>query len=72
MAKYMNQNVAGVTVPNEIIDVLADTPKEDRPKRSLEFMAEIIQKIKPMCQGLHLMPMGWEKHLPTLLDACDL
>ena len=72
MAKYMNQNVAGVTVPDEIIKVLADTPKEDRPQRSLEFMAEIIRKIKPMCQGLHLMPMGWEKHLPSLLDACGL
>ncbi len=30
MAKYMNANVAGVQVPDEIIKRMADTPKEDR------------------------------------------
>ena len=72
MAKYMNEHVAGVTVPDSIIKILSDASKEDRPKRSIELMAEIINKIKPICQGVHLMPMGWEKHLPALLDACGL
>jgi hypothetical protein len=34
--------------------------------------AELINEIKPMCQGVHIMAMGWEKYVPGLLDACGL
>jgi 5,10-methylenetetrahydrofolate reductase len=25
-----------------------------------------------MCQGVHLMPIGWEKKVPAILDAAGL
>jgi methylenetetrahydrofolate reductase (NADPH) len=72
MAKYMNQNVAGVFVPDSWIKALSEASKEDRPKRSVDLTVELIQKIKPFCQGIHVMAMGWEKYVPELLDACGL
>jgi len=72
MARYMNANVPGVYVPDAIIKRLAEAPKQERAKVSIEIMAELIKEIKPMCQGLHIMAMGWERYVPDLLDACDL
>lgn len=72
MAKFMNANVPGVFVPDSIIKTLAKTSKKKRAKKSIELMAELIKELKPMCQGVHIMAMGWEKYVPDLLDACDL
>ena len=72
MANYMNNFVPGVRVPDNMINVLKEAPKEDRWKKSIELMADFIKEVKPMCQGLHIMAMGWEKYVPPLLDMCNL
>lgn len=72
MAKYMNNFVPGVFVPDSMVKPLAEASKEDRPKKSIELMANFIREIRPMCQGIHIMAMGWEKYVPSLLDMCDL
>ena len=38
MAKYMNENVAGVNVPQDLIDEMASASKEDRGKKSVEIL----------------------------------
>ncbi|NOX96724.1 MAG: 5,10-methylenetetrahydrofolate reductase [Nitrospirae bacterium] len=72
MAKYMNANVAGVFVPDNLIAEMKETAKEDRPKKSVEIAAQLIKEMKDMCQGVHLMPLGWDKHVPAILDAAGL
>jgi len=72
MARYMNENVAGVRVPDEIIKELASVSKEDRPKKSVEITARLIREMKDMCQGVHLMPMGWDRYVPDVLEAAGL
>lgn len=70
MARFMNKNVAGVHVPDVLIDEMANT--EDRPATSIEIAARLIREIKDVCQGVHLMPLGWERHVPAVLDAAEL
>jgi len=72
MARYMNANVPGVSVPDSTIKRLAKAPRKRRSGTAIDLMAELIREIKPMCQGLHIMAMGWERYVPRLLDACDL
>ncbi len=72
MADYMNKFVPGVFVPDDTIKALKEASKEERPHKSVELMAEFIKEVKPMCQGLHIMAMGWERYVPELLDICDL
>ncbi len=72
MAKFMNANVAGVNVPEAIVKEMADTPKEDRAKKSVEISARIIRRVKSMCQGAHIMPLGWDKHVPAILEQAEL
>ncbi len=70
MARFMNKNVAGVFVPESLIQRMAKA--EDRVKTSIEIAAELIKELKGMCQGVHIMPIGWESKVPALLDAANL
>jgi len=70
MARYMNKNVAGVFVPDDLVDKMAKT--ENKAQTSVEIAANTINELKGMCQGVHIMPIGWEKHVPAILDATGL
>jgi len=72
MARYMNDHIAGVRVPDRIIDRMAATPKEDRKKVSIEIAAELARALKGLCQGIHLMPLGWDDVVPPIVDAAGL
>jgi len=72
MADYMNANIAGVTVPGSIIDRLRETPKEDRKKVSIEIAADLVRRMKGLCQGVHLMPLGWDDIVAPIVEAAEL
>jgi methylenetetrahydrofolate reductase (NADPH) len=72
MAKFMNSNVAGITVPESIINEMADTKADDRKKKSVEITARILRQIKPFCQGVHIMPLGWDELIPDILKEAGL
>jgi 5,10-methylenetetrahydrofolate reductase len=72
MAKYMNENVAGVFVPEDMIKEMADTTKEDRKKKAIEIAARIIRELKSLCQGVHIMPLGWDDTVPEIIEEADL
>lgn len=66
MAKYMNKNVAGVYVPENLIKEI-DKAK-DKSAKSIEIASTLIKKLKPLSRGIHLMPLGWDKKVPAILD----
>jgi len=70
MARFMNKNVAGVFVPEELIDRMARA--EDRTAAGIEIAAKLIKELKDICQGVHIMAIGWEKKVPAILDAAGL
>jgi 5,10-methylenetetrahydrofolate reductase len=72
MARFMNANVAGVSVPDKFIKIMAEASKEDRPRRSIEIAASLIKEMKGMCQGVHIMSLGWDKYVPSVLEAAEL
>lgn len=73
MARFMNENIAGVHVPEEIIREMEQAKtKEERAKRSIEICARIIRKVRSFSQGIHLMPMGWERYVPDILDLAGI
>ena len=73
MAKFMNNNVAGVNVPQHMIDALAaDKDRAKSGETGVEIAAQIIKECKPYCQGLHIMALGWESKVPALLEKAGL
>ena len=82
MAKYMNDNVPGIDVPQDMIDRLAAAAAEGKEKGikglpmqlGIEMAAEMIAKIKDekLCDGVHIMAIGAEKNVPTILDKAGI
>jgi 5,10-methylenetetrahydrofolate reductase len=72
MARYMNANVAGVSVPEAIVDMIAKVPKEERRGKSVEIAASLIDELKGMCQGVHIMPLGWDSLVPSVLEQANI
>jgi len=70
MARYMNKNVAGVSVPDNLIKEMEET--KNKVATSVEIAARLIKELKPLCQGIHIMPIGWDKKVPLVLDAAGL
>ncbi|MDD5496792.1 MAG: methylenetetrahydrofolate reductase [Candidatus Omnitrophica bacterium] len=70
MAKYMNKNVSGVFVPDNLINEMETT--KDKAAKSIEIAARLIKELRPLCQGIHVMPIGWDKKVPLVLDAAGL
>ncbi len=69
MAQYMNENVPGVFVPDEIIREISGA--EDKKSKSVEISVRLACELKKMCQGIHLMPIGWHFLTPAILKALD-
>jgi len=70
MARYMNKNVAGVSVPEALIKEMEQA--QDKVATSVDIACRLIKELKPMCQGIHIMPIGWDKVVPRVLDSAGL
>lgn len=73
MVRYMNNNVAGIHVPDAMIEELkADKEKTKAGITGVEIAARIIRECKPYCQGVHIMALGWEAKVPEILKLAGL
>ena len=82
MAKYMNENVPGIDVPQHMIDRLAAAAAEGKEKGvkglpmqlGIEMAAEMIAEIKAqnLGDGVHIMAIGAEKNVPVILEKAGL
>jgi len=72
MAKYMRDEVAGVTVPDYYIERIA---KADDPKA--EGVKICVEQIQKLCQiegvaGVHIMAIEWEEKVPEIVQKAGL
>jgi len=74
MAKFMNNNVPGVVVPQNLIDELAGAPKGTAIKKGIEIAGRMIRQIKDekLCDGVHVMAIGKEEVVPDILNAAGM
>lgn len=73
MCKFMNNNVAGIHVPDQMLEELrADKEKTKAGITGVEIAARIIRECKPYCQGVHIMSLGWESKIPGLLELAGI
>lgn len=82
MAKFMNENVPGIAVPEGMIQRLADAAAEGKAsgvkglpaKLGMEMAAEMIARIRDekLCAGVHIMAIGAEKNVPAILDMAGV
>ncbi len=74
MAKYMNENVPGISVPQNLIDELAAAPKGEALNTGIQIAGRMIAELKrdSVCDGVHIMAIGKEEVLPDILAAAGM
>jgi 5,10-methylenetetrahydrofolate reductase len=71
MARYIDRNVKGVSIPSEIIRNIQKAP--DKPKECISVAAKTITRLKEMgMAGAMISTVGWEDRLPQILDEAEL
>jgi len=72
MARYMKNNVSGLSVPKELIDRMANA--KDAKEEGIKICLEIIEKIKEIkgIHGVHIMAVAWEDIVPDIVEKAGL
>jgi len=72
MARYMRDNVSGITVPDEIVTRLEDA--KDVREEGVDICLEIIDQIKEIegVHGIHIMAVAWEDIVPAIVERAGL
>ncbi|MCD6169959.1 MAG: methylenetetrahydrofolate reductase [Candidatus Latescibacteria bacterium] len=72
MAQYMKQSVAGVTIPDEIIQRMAQA--KDPAEEGVKICVEQIEELREIegIAGIHLMAVAWEKIVPVIVERAGL
>ena len=74
MAIYMNRNVPGVFVPQDLIDQMEAAPKGTKVAKGVEIAGRMIRQIREekICDGVHVMAIGKEEVVPDILAAAGI
>jgi methylenetetrahydrofolate reductase (NADPH) len=74
MARYMDKNVPGIFVPQDLIDELAGAEKGKALQTGIQIAGRLIRTIKEesICDGVHIMAIGREGVVPDILAAAGL
>lgn len=74
MARFMNKNIAGVNVPQALIDEIAAAPKGGALAKGIEIAGRMIRKLheEKICDGVHIMAIGKEEVVPEIMEIAGL
>jgi methylenetetrahydrofolate reductase (NADPH) len=72
MARYMNNNVSGITIPDELIDRIA---KAEKPgEEGIKLCVQQIQELREIegVHGVHIMAIEWEQRVVEIAEGAGL
>jgi 5,10-methylenetetrahydrofolate reductase len=72
MARYMKDNVSGISVPNEIVTRMEEA--KDAKEEGVKIALEIIEQLKEIegIHGIHIMAVAWEDIVPVIVERAGL
>jgi hypothetical protein len=71
MARYIDRNIKGMSIPSEMIRGIQKAP--DKVQECIRIAGQIISRIKDMgLPGVYISTVGWEDKLPQLLGEAKL
>jgi 5,10-methylenetetrahydrofolate reductase len=74
MAKFLNNFVPGIRVPDELIEELKAAGKEKALDAGMDICARHIKQLKDegICDGVHIMAIGMEDKVPEIMQRAGL
>jgi len=72
VAAYMQKNVSGMIVPDEMVTRLKNA--EDQQAEAVELCVEQIKHVRNIkgVSGVHIMAVGWEEIVPIIVEKAGL
>ena len=72
MARYMRNNVSGLSVPKELVDRMGDA--KDAKEEGVKICLETIELLKEIdgIHGVHIMAVAWEDIVPEIVEKAGL
>jgi methylenetetrahydrofolate reductase (NADPH) len=74
MAEYMAKNVAGMDIPEAVIDRMKASPAKEQRREGIAIAVETIQALTQIkgVRGVHIMAIEWEEAVPELVEKAGL
>jgi 5,10-methylenetetrahydrofolate reductase len=69
-ARFLNKNIAGIKVPESIIDQLKNA--RNPGIKGMEIAAGLIKELRDMCGGVHIMPIGNHEKTKDILEMAGI
>ncbi|HIJ00615.1 MAG TPA: methylenetetrahydrofolate reductase [Candidatus Methanomethylophilaceae archaeon] len=71
-AKFMAENIPGMSIPEEVLKRMASAP--DEKLEGTKICLERIEVLRdtPGIHGIHLMPINWESVVPEIMERAEL
>jgi len=73
MARYMNKNVPGIFVPDDLVKEMAQAEKGKGVEVGIRIAGRMIKQLREekICDGVHIMAIGKEDLVPEILKASE-
>jgi methylenetetrahydrofolate reductase (NADPH) len=74
MAKYMKNNVAGMDVPDELIQRMQGVSKDKWKEEGIKICVETVERLKSIkgISGVHIMAIEWEEAVGEIAEKAGL
>ncbi len=74
MANYMNKNVAGITIPDALIQRMKGAPKGKQADEGINILLDQIREVReiPGIAGVHIMAIEWEEKVAEITERAGL
>ncbi len=70
MARFLNDKLPGVSVPETVIEEMDNA--RYKAAAGVRVASRLIREVREMCDGTHIMAIGWESRIPDILESADL
>lgn len=70
MGKFLNRHFKSGRVPDRVMQKLSKAP--DKKKASIKFFADIVNRLKDICQGVYIITIGGVDNFVEYLNAAKL
>ena len=74
MAEYMAKQVAGMDIPEEIINRMKSAPSKEQREEGIKIAVETAQALREIqgVHGVHIMAIEWEEVVPRIVQEAGL
>ena len=70
MAKRFNAEVPGICIPEDLVQEMEDA--QNPADKGVEIASRLLQRLKPMCQGIHIIDAGRDSRIPEILRIAGI